>query len=64
MHFLEIDSKLNFETSEDVTVIETFEKLGLKEDLLRGIFSYGWYHFHIHFYNVSSIYNVITLLIL
>ena len=33
---------MNFETSEDVTVVETFEKMSLKEPLLRGIFSYGF----------------------
>jgi len=39
---MKVDNKLSFETSEDVTVVETFEKMGLKEDLLRGIFSYGF----------------------
>ena len=35
------DSRLNFQTSEDVTVVETFEKMGLNENLLRGVFQYG-----------------------
>ena len=35
------DEKLSFETSEDVKVINTFDELGLKEDLLRGIYSYS-----------------------
>ncbi|GAA5848624.1 hypothetical protein JCM8547_004577 [Rhodosporidiobolus lusitaniae] len=36
------DSKLVFETSETVTVAPTFDSLGLKEDLLRGIYAYGF----------------------
>ncbi|GAA6008969.1 hypothetical protein JCM10207_004046 [Rhodosporidiobolus poonsookiae] len=36
------DSKLVFETSETVTVAPTFDALGLKEDLLRGIYAYGF----------------------
>lgn len=39
--FKEVENKLNFETSEDVTITETFEKMGFKENLLRGIFAYG-----------------------
>jgi ATP-dependent RNA helicase len=31
-----------FETSEDVQVVESFDELGLKEDLLRGVYSYGF----------------------
>jgi ATP-dependent RNA helicase len=31
-----------FETSEDVQVIQSFDELGIKEDLLRGIYSYGF----------------------
>lgn len=31
-----------FETSEDLQVIESFDELGLKEDLLRGVYSYGF----------------------
>ena len=30
-----------FETSEDVEVIPTFDSMGLREDLLRGIYAYG-----------------------
>jgi len=30
-----------YETSQDVQVIQTFDAMGLKEDLLRGIFAYG-----------------------
>ncbi|GAA5978514.1 hypothetical protein JCM10908_004384 [Rhodotorula pacifica] len=36
------DSKLVFETSESVQVAPTFDALGLKEDLLRGIYAYGF----------------------
>ena len=35
------DSKLVFETSEEVKVTRTFDQMKLKEDLIRGIFSYG-----------------------
>lgn len=31
-----------FETSEDVEVCRTFDKIGLKDDLLRGVFAYGF----------------------
>lgn len=40
-NYKEGDNKLSFETSEDVSVTETFEKMGFKENLLRGIFAYG-----------------------
>jgi len=33
---------LSFETSEDVEVLATFDALGLKEDLLRGVYAYGF----------------------
>merc|ERR1711959_716045 len=33
---------LVFETSEDVEVLPTFDALGLKEDLLRGVYAYGF----------------------
>ena len=34
-------SNVEFETSEDVEVISTFDQMGLREDLLRGIYGYG-----------------------
>lgn len=34
-------ANVEFETSEGVEVIPTFDKMGLREDLLRGIYSYG-----------------------
>jgi len=36
------DSKLVFETSGDVEVVSTFDSMGLKEELLRGIYNYGF----------------------
>ncbi|CAJ0626409.1 4196_t:CDS:2 [Entrophospora sp. SA101] len=36
------DEKLVFETSEDVKVVPTFDSIGLKEDLLRGIYAYNF----------------------
>ncbi|KAL7075292.1 hypothetical protein ACQ4LE_005531 [Meloidogyne hapla] len=35
-------SNVEFETSEEVEVLQSFDKMGLKNDLLRGIFSYGF----------------------
>ncbi|KAK3731859.1 hypothetical protein QZH41_000158 [Actinostola sp. cb2023] len=35
-------SKVEFETSEDVKVIPTFDAMNLREDLLRGIYAYGF----------------------
>ncbi|KAG1685233.1 Eukaryotic initiation factor 4A-III [Nymphon striatum] len=35
-------SNIEFETSEDVDVIPTFDAMGIKEDLLRGIYAYGF----------------------
>lgn len=34
-------SNVEFETSEDVEVICTFDTMGLREELLRGIYAYG-----------------------
>ncbi|ORZ23340.1 ATP-dependent RNA helicase FAL1 [Absidia repens] len=36
------DNKLAFETSENVKVVPTFDSIGLKEDLLRGIYAYNF----------------------
>lgn len=35
------DTKLVFESSEAVKIVSTFDQLGLKEDLLRGIYAYS-----------------------
>ena len=34
-------TKVEYETSEGVEVIPTFDRIGLREDLLRGIYAYG-----------------------
>lgn len=34
-------SNVEFETSEEVEVIATFDQMNLREDLLRGIYAYG-----------------------
>jgi len=34
-------SHVEFETSEDVEVLTTFDNMKLREDLVRGIYSYG-----------------------
>lgn len=34
-------TKIEFETSEEVDVTPTFDTMGLREDLLRGIYAYG-----------------------
>ena len=36
------DEGLIFETSEEVELVPTFDALGLKEDLLRGVYAYGF----------------------
>lgn len=36
------DNKLAFDSSEDVKVASTFDAMGLKEDLLRGIYAYNF----------------------
>lgn len=38
---LEDLSNVEFETSEDVEVIDKFKNMHLKEELIRGIFAYG-----------------------
>lgn len=34
-------SNVEFDTSEDVEVIPTFDSMGLRDELLRGIYTYG-----------------------
>jgi ATP-dependent RNA helicase len=36
------DAKMSFETSKDVKVIESFDAMGLGEELVRGIYAYGF----------------------
>lgn len=38
-------SVVEFETSEEIDVVPTFDRMGLNEDLLRGIYSYGIYFY-------------------
>lgn len=38
-------SNVEFETSEDVEVIDKFKNMHLKEELIRGIFAYGKYSY-------------------
>lgn len=38
---LEDLSNVEFETSEDVEVIDKFKNMNLREELMRGIFAYG-----------------------
>lgn len=35
------DATMVFETSKEVTVINTFDQMKLREELLRGIYAYG-----------------------
>ena len=34
-------TNVEFETSEDVEVLPTFDGMGLRDELMRGIYSYG-----------------------
>merc|ERR1712087_1069985 len=36
------ESKIEFETSEDVEIVGSFDSMGLKDELLRGIYAYGF----------------------
>ena len=41
-HVIEEDlANVEFETSEEVEALPTFDAMGLREDLLRGIYAYG-----------------------
>jgi ATP-dependent RNA helicase len=37
----EQDSEMVFETSTDVKVVSSFDQMGLKDDLVRGIYAYS-----------------------
>lgn len=39
---LEAEEPMEFETSKGVQVIKSFDQMGLREDLLRGIYAYGF----------------------
>lgn len=34
-------ANVEFETSDNVQILKTFDSMGLKEDLIRGIYAYG-----------------------
>jgi hypothetical protein len=50
----EADGQMVFETSDSVKVVNSFDALGLKEDLLRGIYAYSkaysWFIILIYIY--------------
>ena len=52
-------TNIEFETSEDVNVIPTFDSMGLREDLLRGIYAYGTYKWDFHLLRPCSIIHII-----
>lgn len=37
-----VDGEFVFETSEDIEVYKTFDEMGLREDLIKGIYAYGF----------------------
>lgn len=37
----EDDATMVFETSKEVSVVNTFDRMNLREDLVRGIYAYG-----------------------
>jgi hypothetical protein len=37
-----VEAAMEFETSEDLAIVPSFDGLGIKEDLLRGIYAYGF----------------------
>jgi len=41
MSAVEDAEKLEFEESADVEIVDSFDAMGLKDELLRGIFAYG-----------------------
>ena len=53
-------ANVEFETSEEVEALPTFDSMGLREDLLRGIYAYGECHFIFNVFLVfSRIYRVL-----
>lgn len=47
-------SNVEFETSEDVEVVPTFNSMGLREELLRAIYAYGTFIFHTYFLHAKK----------
>ena len=50
-------ANVEFETSEEVEALPTFDSMGLREDLLRGIYAYG--KSHLIFKVLSQFYRVL-----
>lgn len=49
-------SHIEFETSEDVEVVPTFQSMKLREELLRGIYAYGEFLlFEFHSWKLSNL---------
>ena len=55
----EDDATLVFETSKEVSVINTFDQMHIKEVLLRGIYAYGRKSFLLHVIQISTLYLVL-----
>lgn len=55
----EVDAMLDFEANEDVTVVPTFDNMGLKEPLLRGIYGFGTADVVLRVASVIPSYNLI-----
>jgi len=51
------DEKIEFETSAGVSAVASFEKMNLKEDLLRGIYAYGLSFLFFLIFQKTSIIN-------
>ena len=55
-------TKIDFETSEEVDVVPTFDQLKLREDLLRGVYAYGTYMTPCQYGNVlERLYNLFLI---
>lgn len=61
-------SHVEFETSEDVEVVSTFDSMHLREDLVRGIYSYGKSYNNNYCYDIQyfvlDIYNIYVFLMI
>ena len=52
-------ANVEFETSEEVEALPTFDTMGLREDLLRGIYAYGKnFNYFFDFFLASSIIKI------
>lgn len=48
------EEDIEFTQTEDIEVLSSFDTMGLKEDLLRGIYAYGMYFFLQCHYPIST----------